>query len=53
MQLTIRLKKRWIHTVLAESEAVSTQLPWQRKRQKPESRTERRSGRPKPRLVRL
>ncbi len=53
MQLTIRLKKRWLHTVLAESQAVSAELPWQRKRQEAKSRTKRRDDRLKPKLVRI
>ena len=44
MQLEIRLKKRWITSVLKEADAMSTPLPWQRRRRDQLSSNKRLSG---------
>ena len=44
MKMEIRLKKRWITTVLKEADAMSTPLPWQRRRQNNSSSEQRPSG---------
>ncbi|MDU8942992.1 hypothetical protein [Ovoidimarina sediminis] len=44
MQMEIRLKKRWITTVLKEADAMSTPLPWQRRSQANSSSDKRLSG---------
>ena len=44
MKMEIRLKKRWITTVLKEADAMSTPLPWQRRRQTISSSENRSSG---------
>ncbi len=44
MQLEMRLKKRWITSVLKEADAMSTPLPWQRRKMTHTSSEKRLSG---------
>ena len=52
MKLKMKLKKRWFTAVLAEAEALSEPMPWQRKRQEAKSRQRGTEYPGKPRLVR-